>query len=159
MDQVKSLRQHLIKQLDNSDAHASFDDAVKDMPAAQQGLKPEGAQHTPWEELEHLRIAQWDLFEFAMNPKHKSPEFPAGYWPSSPKPPNEKSWENSVKAVRADREKFQEFLNADSTDLFAKIPHGDGQTALRQALVVVDHNAYHIGQLILLRRLLGVWNR
>jgi hypothetical protein len=159
MDQIKSLRQHLVKQLDGNEAHASFDDAVKDMPFDQQGIRPKGAEHSPWEELEHLRIAQWDIFEFAMNSKHQSPKFPAGYWPSSPKPPNEKAWDKSVKAFQSDREKFKKYLTAESTDLFAKIPHGDGQTVLRQAIVTVDHNGYHIGQLILLRRLLGAWGR
>jgi DinB superfamily len=159
MDQNKLLRQHLVKQLDGNEAHASFDDAVKDMPFAQQGVRPKGAEHSPWEELEHLRIAQWDIFEFAMNPKHKSPEFPSGYWPGSPKPPNEKAWEKSVKSFQSDREKFKEYLRDGSTDLFAKIPHGDGQTVLRQAIVAIDHNGYHIGQLILLRRLLGTWDQ
>jgi DinB superfamily len=159
MDQNKSLRQLLVKQLDGNEAHASFDDAVKGMPAAQQGTRPKGVEHSPWEELEHLRIAQWDIFEFAMNPKHQSPEFPAGYWPSSPKPPNEKAWEKSVNSFQSDREKFKKFLSDESTDLFAKIPHGDGQTVLRQAVVAIDHNGYHIGQLILLRRLLGVWDK
>ncbi len=159
MDQTKSLRQHLVKQLEGNEAHAGFEDAVKDMPLAQQGMRPAGAEHSPWEELEHLRIAQWDIFEFAMDPKHKSPQFPKGYWPSSQKPPNEKVWEESVKAFLADREKFKNFLNDDSTDLFAKIPGGEGQTVLRQAIVAVDHNGYHIGQLILLRRLLGVWDK
>ncbi len=157
MEQIKSLRRHLIKPLEGNEAHASFNDAVQDMPFAQQGIRPAGAQHSPWQELEHLRIAQWDIFEFAMNPKHKSPEFPAGYWPSSPKPPNEKAWAQSVEAFQADQEKFKKFLAQESTDLFAKIPHGDGQTVLRQALVAIDHNAYHIGQLILLRRLRGAW--
>ena len=159
MDQTKSLRQHLIKQLDNNEAHVSFDDAVKDMPAALRGAKPNGVEHSPWQELEHLRIAQWDIFEFAMNPKHKSPEFPAGYWPGSVQPPHEKAWEKSVESFRADQEKFKKFLNDESTDLFAKIPHGDGQTVLRQAIVAVDHNGYHIGQIVLLRRLLGAWDR
>lgn len=159
MDQNKLLIQHLVKQLDVSEAHASFDDAVKNMPFEQQGIRPKGAERSPWEELEHLRIAQWDIFEFAMNPKHQSPEFPAGYWPGSPNPPNEKAWEKSVKSFQSDRAKFKKYLTDESTDLFAKIPHGDGQTVLRQAIVAIDHNAYHIGQLILLRRLLGAWDK
>lgn len=129
------------------------------MPTGQQGIRPKGAEHSPWEELEHLRIAQWDIFEFAMNAKHKSPEFPAGYWPDSPKPPNEQAWEKSVKSFQSDRERFKKYLTEESTDLFAKIPHGDGQTVLRQAIVAIDHNGYHIGQLILLRRLLGAWEK
>jgi hypothetical protein len=157
MDQNKSLRQHLVKMLDGGEAHATFDDAVKDMPRELQGIRPKGAEHSAWEELDHLRIAQWDIFEFATDPKHKSPKFPEGYWPKSPEPPNDAAWDKSVKQVHADVAKFQKVLLQESTDLFAKIPHGDGQTILRQALVAADHKAYHIGQLILVRRLLGAW--
>jgi hypothetical protein len=157
MDHTKALRQHLIKLIEGSEAHAAFDDAVKHMPLALQGKRPEGAEHSPWQELEHLRIAQWDIFEFARHAKHKSPEFPGGYWPSVEAPPNEHSWGKSAQAFLDDRKRFIEFLRDESTDLFAKIPHGDGQTILRQALVAADHNAYHLGQLVLLRRLLGAW--
>jgi DinB superfamily len=157
MDHIKSLRQQLIKVLEGSEAHAEFDAAVADMPFALQGKIPKGAEHSPWQELEHLRIAQWDIFEFAVNPKHKSPEFPAGYWPGNSAPADEAAWEKSAQAFRADRKRFAEVLSDDATDLFAKIPHGNGQTILRQALTAADHNAYHLGQLILLRRLLGAW--
>lgn len=157
MDHNKSLRQHLIKVLEGSEAHAEFEAAVADMPFDLQGKIPKGAEHSPWQELEHLRIAQWDIFEFAINPKHKSPEFPVGYWPHNPAPPDEEAWEKSAEAFRGDRKRFARVLGDDGTDLFAKIPHGDGQTILRQALTAADHNAYHLGQLVLLRRLLGAW--
>ncbi len=157
MDHIKSLRQHLIKVLEGSEAHAEFDDAVKDMPFALQGNIPKGAEHSPWQELEHLRIAQWDIFEFAIDPKHKSPKFPDGYWPHNPAPPDEEAWAKSAQAFHADRQRFAKVLADESTDLFAKIPHGEGQTILRQALTAADHNAYHLGQLVLLRRLLGAW--
>ncbi len=157
MDPIKSLRQHLTKVLEGSEAHAEFDAAVKDMPFDLQGRIPNGAEHSPWQELEHLRIAQWDIFEFAIDPEHKSPEFPSGYWPANPAPPDEKSWHKSAEAFRADLKRFSRVLADDSTDLFAEVPHGDGQTILRQALTAVDHNAYHLGQLVLLRRLLGAW--
>ena len=157
MDHIKSLRQHLIKVLEGSEAHAEFAAAVADMPVALQGKIPKGAEHSPWQELEHLRIAQWDIFEFAVDPKHKSPKFPEGYWPHKPAPPDQKAWAKSAQAFLADRKRFVKVLADDSTDLFAKIPHGDGQIILRQALVAADHNAYHLGQLILLRRLLGAW--
>ena len=157
MNQSKSLRQHLIKVLEGSEAHAEFEQAVKDMLFALQGKIPKGAEHSPWQELEHLRIAQWDIFEFAVDPRHKSPKFPEGYWPTNPAPPDEKSWDKSAKAFVSDRTRFAKVLADESTDLFAKIPHGDGQTILRQALVAVDHNAYHLGQLVLLRRLLSAW--
>jgi hypothetical protein len=157
MDHIKSLRQHLIKLLDSSEAHAGFDDVVKSLPVELQGKVPKGAEHSPWQELEHLRIAQSDIFEFAVNPKHKSPKWPEGYWPKSPGPPDAKAWQKSAEAFRADLKRFTKLLDQESTDLFAKIPHGDGQTILRQALLAADHNAYHLGQLVLLRRLLGAW--
>jgi hypothetical protein len=157
MEQMKLLRQHLIKVLEGSEAHAEFDAAVADMPFALQGKIPKGAEHSPWQELEHLRIAQWDIFDFGVDPRHQSPEFPSGYWPADPQPPNEMAWEKSTQAFLADRQRFAKVLADESTDLFAKIPHGDGQTILRQALTAADHNAYHLGQLVLLRRLLGAW--
>jgi hypothetical protein len=152
----KILRKHLIKMLEGGDAHATFDDAVADLPAALQGRIPKGAEHSPWQLLEHLRIAQWDILEFAINPKHKSPKWPGGYWPTAA-PPDEQAWHNSVQAFRSDMKRFTKLLADDSTELFKKIPHGDGQTILRQALLAADHNAYHLGQLVLLRRLLGAW--
>jgi hypothetical protein len=159
MDQIKSLRQHLVKLLHGTgEAHADFDAAVKDMPCALQSKIPQGAEHSPWQELEHLRIAQWDILEFAISSKQKSPEFPSGYWPAKPQPPNDKAWDKSAQAVRDDCKRFIKLVSDDATDLFAKIPHGDGQTILRQALTAADHNAYHLGQLVLLRRLLGAWH-
>ena len=156
MDIDKSLRKHLIKMLEGGEAHATFDDAVAHMPAALQGKIPKGAEHSPWQLLEHLRIAQWDILEFAINPKHKSPKWPEGYWPKAA-PPHEKAWDKRVQEFRSDMKRFTKLLADDSTDLFAKIPHGDGQTVLRQALLAADHNAYHLGQLVLVRRLLGAW--
>lgn len=157
MQTDKSLREHLVKLLSGSEAHADFDAAVKDLPAKLRGQTAKGAEHTPWQLLEHLRIAQWDILEFAINPKHKSPDFPEGYWPKSTSPASEAEWDHSVKAFKKDLKRLCDLVSAESTDLFAKIPHGDGQTILRQALLTADHNAYHIGQLILLRRLLGAW--
>jgi hypothetical protein len=153
----KSLRQHLIKLLKEGEAHAHFDAAVRGMPAELRGKLPKGAEHSPWQVLEHLRIAQWDILEFARNPKHKSPDFPSGYWPEKPEPPNEKAWEKSADAFRADLQTLCDLVSDESTDLYAKIPHCDGQTVLRQALLTADHNAYHLGELVLLRRLLGAW--
>jgi hypothetical protein len=157
VDHTKVLRRQLVKLLEESEAHAAFNDAVKDMPFESQGKIPNGAEHSPWQLLEHLRIAQWDILEFAIDPKHKSPEFPDGYWPKDSAPPDAQAWEKSADAFRADNKRFCALLNKDSTDLFAKILHGDGQTLLRQVLVAADHNAYHLGQLILVRRLLGAW--
>jgi hypothetical protein len=121
------------------------------------GQKPEGADHTPWELLEHLRITQWDILEFSRNAQHRSPDFPEGYWPKEAAPPSDKAWDKSVATFRAELKAMIDLINAPATDLFAKIPHGDGQTILREALLTADHNSYHIGQLVLVRKLLGGW--
>jgi hypothetical protein len=153
----KLLRAHLAKLLDADTAHVNFDKTVGGWPTAQRGVKPQGAPHTAWQLLEHLRIAQWDILEFCRNPKHVSPEWPSGYWPSSETPPNAEAWDGSVKAFRADCEAMQKLVETPKTNLFARIPHGTGQTILREALLAADHIAYHLGQLVLLRRLLGNW--
>ena len=153
----QSLREHVLELLAGDGAHQSFEASVKDMPAALRGKKPDGVPHSPWELLEHLRLAQWDILEFSRNASHVSPEFPAGYWPSTPAPPNDKAWNDSIEAFRADLAAMAALVANESTDLFAKIPHGSGQTILREALLLADHNAYHLGQFVLLRRLLGVW--
>jgi hypothetical protein len=153
----KALREHLLNLLKGDGAHVDFDAAVKDLPASLRGERPKGAEHSPWEVLEHLRIAQWDILEFSRNPKHVSPEFPRGYWPSAQAPPNEKAWDRSADAFRADLQAMAELIANESTDLLAPIPHGEGKTILREALMMADHNAYHLGELVLLRRLLGAW--
>ncbi len=158
MQHDKALREHIVKLLKGGDAHADFDAAVKDFPVSLRGQRPKGASHSPWEVLEHLRIAQWDLLEFSRDGKHKSPDFPSGYWPQTPAPPDEKTWDHSVQSFRKDLDAFCHLVADEQTDLFAAIPHGDGQTILREALVAVDHNAYHIGQFITLRQILGAWS-
>jgi len=157
MPSDKPVQEHLVKLLAGGQAHVTFDAAVKGLPAAMRGKRPTGAEHSPWEILEHLRIAQWDILEFSRDPQHVSPEWPSGYWPKSKTPPNDKAWAKSVRAFNADLEAMRKLVAADSTDLYAPIPHGDGQTILREALLIADHNAYHIGQLVLVRRLLGAW--
>ncbi|MGO9403432.1 MAG: DinB family protein [Terriglobales bacterium] len=153
----KALRQHLLNMLKGSDAHVDLDTATKNVPANLRGERPTGAEHSPWEVLEHLRITQWDILEFSRKPNHKSPEFPGGYWPSAQVPPNEKAWDQSVQAFRKDLEALCELVADESTDLLATVPNGDSQTVLREALLAADHNAYHLGELVLLRRLLGAW--
>jgi hypothetical protein len=157
MNHDKALRQHLVKLLQGGDAHAVFDEAVEGLAENLRGVRPDGAEHSPWEELEHMRIAQWDMLEFSRNPKHISPDFPAGYWPATQAPPNAQAWEKSAQSFRHDLREFCELAVDESIDLFARIPHGEGQTILREVLVTADHNSYHLGQLILLRRLLGAW--
>jgi len=154
----KSLREHVVNLLKGGGAHVSFDDAVKDLPADLRGKRPKGADHSPWEILEHLRIALWDILEFTRDPKHVSPEFPSGYWPKTQAPPDAKAWDKSVHAFRADAKALADLVADESTDLLARLPHGDGQTVLREALVAADHNAYHLGELVLVRRLLGAWS-
>ena len=151
------LRQHVVNLLNGGNAHATFDDAVKNFPPELRGKKPKGAEYSAWQLLEHLRIAQWDILEFSRDPKHQSPEWPSGYWPAQPAPPDEKAWDKSVRAFRSDLKELCDMVADEAVDLFARIPHGDGQTVLREALLAADHNAYHIGQLVLVRRLLGAW--
>jgi hypothetical protein len=153
----KALRQHLVSLLRGGHAHATFDDAVKNLAPALRGKRPKGAEHSPWEILEHLRIAQWDLLEFSRDAGHQSPDWPSGYWPSTASPPDAQAWEKSVGAFRKDLDALCALVERRSTDLFRKIPHGDGQTILREALLTADHNAYHVGELVLVRRLLGAW--
>ena len=156
-DRDASLRRHLAALLTGGEAHVTFDDVIKGLPPRLRGKRPRGASHSPWELLEHLRIAQWDILEFTRNPGHVSPAWPNGYWPADPAPPNAKAWPASVKTFRADRAAMLALVTNPSTDLFARIPHGDGQTVLREALLVADHNAYHVGQLATVRHLLGAW--
>ena len=151
------LRTHVINLLKGGNAHATFDDAVKNFPPELRGKKPRGAEYSAWQLLEHLRIAQWDILEFSRDAKHQSPKWPEGYWPAKPAPPDEKAWDKSVRAFRRDLKAMSDMVADESTDLFAPIPHGDGQTILREALLAADHNAYHIGQIVLVRRLLGAW--
>jgi hypothetical protein len=153
----QSLRQHLLDQLHGGNAHATFDDAVKDFPSALRGKKPDALPHSPWMLLEHLRIAQHDILEFSRNPDHVSPPWPAGYWPTSEEPPNAEAWNKSVRQFREDLKAMEELVANPKTDLFAKIPWGDSQTILREALLLADHNAYHLGQFVDLRRVLGAW--
>ena len=152
-----SLRQHLVTLLTNGHAHADFDSAIRKIPPALEGKRPKSAAHSLWEVLEHMRIAQWDILEFSRNPGHKSPDWPKGYWPDSPTPPDAKAWDKSVRAFRKDLKAMCALVTDPATDLYARIPHGDGQTILREALLAADHNSYHLGELVLLRRILGCW--
>ncbi len=153
----RALRDHVLYVLRGGGAHGNFEKAVEGLPARLRGAKPEGAPHTAWELLEHMRIAQWDILEFSRSPKHISPDWPSGYWPQSEAPPDARAWAASVKRFRADLEAMEELVEDPRTDLYARIPHGEGQTVLREALLVADHNAFHLGELVFLRRILGAW--
>ena len=153
----QKLREHVVYLLRGGGAHISVDEVVADWPVNLRGVKPAGAAHTAWQLVEHMRIAQWDIVEFSRNAKHVSPEFPSGYWPATEAPPDAAAWEKSLSAFRADLKAMEQLVEDPKTDLFARIAHGEGQTILREALLVADHNAYHLGQLVMLRRLLGTW--
>lgn len=157
MDSDKSLREQLLWLLRGGHAHLDFDAAIKELPIELRGAKPAEEVHTPWRLIEHMRIAQWDVLEFSRNADHVSPDFPDGYWPPGDVPPDAEAWERSVKSFRDDLIAMQALVVDPSTDLFAPLPWGDGQTILREALLVADHNAYHLGQLVTLRRALGAW--
>src|SRR5437667_4808012 len=156
MSTDQALREHLVYLLGGGGAHLDFDAAVADLPAVLRGTRAGGVPHTPWRLVEHMRIAQWDILEFSRNSKHVSPPFPEGYWPQGDGPPDTDAWDRSLAAFRADLQAMQNLVANPSTDLFARIAHGDGQTILREALLVADHNAYHLGALAVMSRILKV---
>ena len=152
------LREHVLYLLDGGGAHLDFEKAVAGIPAEFRGAKPTNIPHSPWRLVEHMRICQWDILEFSRNPDHVSPDFPDGYWPVSDVPPDDLAWDRCLSDFRDDLKAMRQLVRDESNDLFAKIPHGDGQTLLREALLVADHNAYHVGQLVIVRRALGLWD-
>jgi hypothetical protein len=157
MEQLELLRQQLIKILNWQDAHASFDTAIEGIPPHLHGAQPEGLPFSPWQLLEHLRLTQFDILDFCRNPNYTEQKWPDDYWPATVAPSTPEAWEESIAAYRADLEQLQQLIADPELDLFATIPHGDGQTYLREALLVADHTAYHVGQIVAVRRLLGVW--
>jgi len=153
----QSLRNHLIELLDGGHAHVTFDKVVAEFPAKLRGHIPEGLPHSAWMLLEHMRLAQWDILEFSVNPKYKSLKWPDDYWPKSPVPASAAAWDKSIHSFREDLEAMKKLVKDPKTDLFAKITWGDGQTVLREAMLVANHNSHHLGQLIDVRRSLGIW--
>jgi len=153
----KALRAQLVKLLDFKEAHVDFDRAVKGIPPRLRGKLPEGAEHTLWQLVEHLRIAQADILEFCVTAKYKEKKWPDDYWPKSAAPRSGAVWTKALADYRRDRKKFQRLAGNTKIDLFATIPHGTGQTYLREILLAADHAAYHIGQIVALRRQLGIW--
>ena len=152
------VREQIINLLKGGQAHLTLDDTLKGFPEKLRGVKPPGAPHSAWQLLEHLRIAQWDILEFSRDAKHLSPKWPEGYWPTNDKPPTDAQWKKCVSAIKKDLQTMQRLVEDPRTDLYSKIPHGTGQNILREALLIADHNAYHLGQLLLVRRLLGAWH-
>ena len=158
MAHLQGLKKHLIKLLDAEGAHINFDQAVKDFPPKLRGQKPAGAPHTAWQLLEHMRIAQWDILEFSRDAGHVSPKWPEGYWPESEAPPDEKAWQQSIQQFHDDLEQMKDLLKkTGEEELFKRIPHGDGQTLLGEVLILADHNSYHLGELVVLRRTIDAW--
>lgn len=150
---IDSLRKHVLNLLRGGSAHLSFDDLVNSFPADLCNRQIEGLPYTAWQVLEHMRRAQWDILEFSRDPNHVSPEFPKGYWPQPDELGTPQSWQETVAEFRSDREQMEALVEDESTDLYAKIPHGEGQTILREALVMADHNAYHLGVLSVMARI------
>jgi hypothetical protein len=153
----RALREQLANLLKGGGAHIQVMDALEGFPPQQRGTYASGLPHTGWQLLEHLRIAQWDILEFSRNPGHVSPEFPEGYWPKTPAPRTEEEWTDSVWAFRRDLRDMVRLVENGRVDLYAPIPEGQGKTLLREALILADHNSYHLGQLVDLRRSLGAW--
>ncbi|MGH2406232.1 MAG: DinB family protein [bacterium] len=153
----KALRDHLLWLLDGGMAHVTFPRAVAGLKESLRGQKPRGLPYTPWQQVEHMRISQWDILEYIRNLGHVSPKWPEGYWPAAV-PPRREVWEVSIRAFKADVRALKALVADPSTRLTAQIPHAQrGHTVLREVLLAADHNAYHLGQLIVLRRVLGAW--
>jgi uncharacterized damage-inducible protein DinB len=152
-----TIREHLRRMLDWGDAHATFDSAVDGMPESMRGIRPQGFPHSAWELVEHIRIAQADILDFCRNPEYSELDWPERYWPAGAAPPTQEAWDRSIAQCLQDRAALQALAIDPAIDLTAAIPHGDGQTYLRELLLVVDHTSYHVGQIIAVRRLLDVW--
>jgi hypothetical protein len=158
MNRDQQLREHILFLLRGGGAHTDFDMAIAGLSPQLRGQKPPGVPHTPWRLVEHMRIAQWDILEFSRRADHVSPQFPDGYWPEGDAPPDDGAWERSVEGFRGDLAALQQLIADPAIDLLVPFPHGDGQTLLREALLAADHNAYHLGQFIVVRRALGAWD-
>jgi hypothetical protein len=152
----KVLRERVLALLSSGEAHADFDAAIGDWPLQLAGVKVANFPHTAWMLLEHMRIAQSDIIEFSRNPKHVSPKWPEGYWPAAEAPANEKAWTTSISEFKKDLRTMEQLAANPKSDLYAKLPWGDGQTLLREALLLADHNSYHLGQLVMLRKCMGI---
>ena len=154
-----SLRKRLVELLKGGQAHVGISEALADFPAEKRGVCANGLEHTAWQLLEHIRLAQRDILEFSRDPEHASPDFPDGYWPKTAVPHDDAAWRKSVQSVASDLRAMISLLTNSRADLHAALPWGDGQTLLREALLLADHNAYHVGQIVDLRRALGIWKK
>ncbi|MCK8494990.1 DinB family protein [Spirosoma sp. RP8] len=152
-----ALRKQLITLLRKSEAHQSFDDAIKNLPTDLRGVKPDNLPYSIWQLVDHIRIAQWDILEFSRDPNHQSPDWPEGYWTKELQPSDEAAWERALNQIRQDRDAFIDLLNDPERDLYEPFAYGQGQNLLREALLIADHSAYHVGEIIIIRRLLNAW--
>jgi uncharacterized damage-inducible protein DinB len=157
MNSIEEQRAQLINGLAGKGAHIDFDSAVAHFPAKLRGKRPEGAPHSAWQLLEHMRIAQADILDFCLNSNYEELNWPADYWPKETGPESDAAWEQSIKQFHRDLKAILDLVADPARDLHSKIPHGDGQTLFREALLVIDHNSYHLGQIVVLRHLLGIW--
>jgi hypothetical protein len=157
LDVMQPLRDQLARFVDWKEAHAGFDKAVADIPPDRRGVVPERLPYSIWQIVEHLRIAQADILEFCVSASYAEKAWPADYWPRSPRPSSDEAWTTSIDGFRRDRKAMQALALDPAVDLFARIPHGTGQTYLRELLVVADHTSYHVGQIVIARRALGIW--
>jgi hypothetical protein len=158
MNKISPIRNELMSLLDGKNAHPDLDRCLEHFPPEFIHQTVEGIPYTPWQLLEHIRLAQWDILEFMLNPNHISPDFPSGYWPDPERIPVWKDWEASLDRVRDDLEKVKSVVRDSDIDLLKEIPHAPGYTYLREVLLIADHNAYHLGGLVILRRLMGIWS-
>jgi hypothetical protein len=149
------LIEELTKLLQGGNAHVGLKDALKGLPADMRGVQPNDLPYSIWQIVEHIRIAQWDMLEFSKDGRHKSPKWPDDYWPKEAAPANDAAWRKSIKQIENDQEEFKNLLK--KAEIYKAIPHGSGQTILREALQIADHNAYHIAEIVVIRRLLGAW--
>jgi DinB superfamily len=157
MDIDTIVREQLRALLEGGNAHMTFDEAVANFPRGYMNMKPPNVPYTPWQLLEHIRMAQWDILEFIRNPQYVSPPWPEGYWPVESEQADEVAWEKTLASFRADLHSLLEMVADPTVNLYTPIPHGDGQTILREILVVSDHNAYHISEFATYRQVMGTW--
>lgn len=156
-NETKQVVEQLKWLLNGGYAHVTFENATTKLPAKYRGIIPDGLPYSIWQLVEHIRIAQWDILEFSKGPKHISPQWPAGFWPKKSTPPDSNAWGNALRQIKRDRKGFIALLEENSGDIYTPFPWGDGQNLLREALLIADHTAYHVGEIIAIRRLLEVW--
>ncbi len=155
MSADEAVREQVVKLLDGGMAHLKLEDEIRSFPPEYAGARLDGLPYTAWELLEHIRIAQWDILEFSRRAEHESPDWPDGYWPENDAPNGQEEWDASVARVLSDLDEMKTLISDPAVDLHAKIPWGSGQTILREGLLAADHNAYHLGQIVMLRKMLA----